>query len=68
MTAELIHRLHFAFTITFHYLFPQLTMPTTPLSWLHPRPRAFVTTTMRPQPELKCITSTLSHNAHALQE
>jgi cytochrome bd ubiquinol oxidase subunit I len=26
MTAELIHRLHFAFTITFHYLFPQLTM------------------------------------------
>jgi cytochrome bd-type quinol oxidase subunit 1 len=21
MTAELIHRLHFAFTITFHYLF-----------------------------------------------
>ncbi len=26
MTAELIHRLHFAFTVTFHYLFPQLTM------------------------------------------
>jgi cytochrome d ubiquinol oxidase subunit I len=26
MTAELIHRIHFAFTITFHYLFPQLTM------------------------------------------
>jgi cytochrome bd ubiquinol oxidase subunit I len=26
MTPELIHRLHFAFTITFHYLFPQLTM------------------------------------------
>ena len=26
MTAELIHRLHFAFTIAFHYLFPQLTM------------------------------------------
>ncbi len=26
MTAEMIHRLHFAFTITFHYLFPQLTM------------------------------------------
>jgi cytochrome d ubiquinol oxidase subunit I len=26
MTAELLHRLHFAFTITFHYLFPQLTM------------------------------------------
>ena len=22
----LIHRLHFGFTITFHYLFPQLTM------------------------------------------
>ena len=21
-----IHRLHFAFTVTFHYLFPQLTM------------------------------------------
>jgi cytochrome bd ubiquinol oxidase subunit I len=26
LTPELIHRLHFAFTITFHYLFPQLTM------------------------------------------
>ena len=26
MTSELIHRLHFGFTITFHYLFPQLTM------------------------------------------
>jgi cytochrome bd ubiquinol oxidase subunit I len=26
LTAELIHRLHFAFTVTFHYLFPQLTM------------------------------------------
>jgi cytochrome d ubiquinol oxidase subunit I len=26
MSAEIIHRLHFAFTITFHYLFPQLTM------------------------------------------
>jgi cytochrome d ubiquinol oxidase subunit I len=26
MNAEVIHRLHFAFTITFHYLFPQLTM------------------------------------------
>ena len=26
MTAELLHRLHFAFTVTFHYLFPQLTM------------------------------------------
>src|SRR5262249_23973280 len=24
--AALIHRLHFAFTVTFHYLFPQLTM------------------------------------------
>jgi cytochrome d ubiquinol oxidase subunit I len=26
LSAELIHRLHFAFTVTFHYLFPQLTM------------------------------------------
>jgi cytochrome d ubiquinol oxidase subunit I len=26
VTAELVHRLHFAFTITFHYIFPQLTM------------------------------------------
>ncbi len=26
MNVELIHRLHFAFTVTFHYLFPQLTM------------------------------------------
>jgi cytochrome d ubiquinol oxidase subunit I len=26
MSGELIHRLQFAFTITFHYLFPQLTM------------------------------------------
>jgi cytochrome bd ubiquinol oxidase subunit I len=25
-TALAVHRLHFAFTITFHYLFPQLTM------------------------------------------
>src|SRR5262252_547775 len=25
-SALLIHRLHFAFTLTFHYLFPQLTM------------------------------------------
>ena len=25
-TALLVHRLHFAFTITYHYLFPQLTM------------------------------------------
>jgi cytochrome bd ubiquinol oxidase subunit I len=26
MDIEIIHRLHFAFTATFHYLFPQLTM------------------------------------------
>ena len=26
MSSEILHRLHFAFTITFHYLFPQLTM------------------------------------------
>ncbi len=26
MSAEIIHRLQFAFTVTFHYLFPQLTM------------------------------------------
>src|SRR5471030_1343041 len=26
MDIETLHRLHFAFTITFHYLFPQLTM------------------------------------------
>src|SRR6202522_3286424 len=25
-SALVMHRLHFAFTITFHYLFPQLTM------------------------------------------
>ncbi len=31
MNAELIHRLHFAFTVTFHYLFPQLTMGLAPL-------------------------------------
>jgi cytochrome bd ubiquinol oxidase subunit I len=30
-SAELIHRLHFAFTVTFHYLFPQLTMGLAPL-------------------------------------
>jgi cytochrome bd ubiquinol oxidase subunit I len=30
-SAVLIHRLHFAFTITFHYLFPQLTMGLAPL-------------------------------------
>jgi cytochrome bd ubiquinol oxidase subunit I len=29
--ALVIHRLHFAFTITFHYLFPQLTMGLAPL-------------------------------------
>jgi cytochrome d ubiquinol oxidase subunit I len=29
--ALLIHRLHFAFTITFHYLFPQITMGLAPL-------------------------------------
>jgi cytochrome d ubiquinol oxidase subunit I len=29
--ALLIHRIHFAFTITFHYLFPQLTMGLAPL-------------------------------------
>src|SRR5438067_3210389 len=26
MDALLLHRIHFAFTITYHYLFPQLTM------------------------------------------
>lgn len=26
MDIALLHRLHFAFTITYHYLFPQLTM------------------------------------------
>ena len=25
-SALLVHRIHFAFTITFHYIFPQLTM------------------------------------------
>jgi cytochrome d ubiquinol oxidase subunit I len=30
-TAYLIHRLHFAFLVTFHYLFPQLTMGLAPL-------------------------------------
>lgn len=29
--ALLVHRLHFAFTVTFHYLFPQLTMGLAPL-------------------------------------
>ena len=26
-----MHRLHFAFTVTFHYIFPQLTMGLAPL-------------------------------------
>jgi cytochrome bd ubiquinol oxidase subunit I len=26
MTALLLHRIHFGFTVTYHYLFPQLTM------------------------------------------
>jgi cytochrome bd ubiquinol oxidase subunit I len=30
-SAFFIHRLHFAFTVTFHYLFPQLTMGLAPL-------------------------------------
>jgi len=30
-SALLVHRLHFAFTATFHYLFPQLTMGIAPL-------------------------------------
>lgn len=29
--AVLMHRLHFGFTVTFHYLFPQLTMRLAPL-------------------------------------
>jgi cytochrome d ubiquinol oxidase subunit I len=29
--ALFMHRLHFAFTITYHYLFPQLTMGLAPL-------------------------------------
>jgi cytochrome d ubiquinol oxidase subunit I len=29
--ALLVHRLHFAFTVTYHYLFPQLTMSLAPL-------------------------------------
>jgi cytochrome bd ubiquinol oxidase subunit I len=34
-SAYLIHRLHFAFTVTYHYLFPQLTMGLAPLIvWL----------------------------------
>lgn len=31
MDALVIHRFHFAFTVTFHYLFPQLTMGLAPL-------------------------------------
>ena len=31
MDTLLVHRLHFAFTITYHYLFPQLTMGLAPL-------------------------------------
>jgi cytochrome d ubiquinol oxidase subunit I len=30
-SALTVHRLHFAFTATFHYLFPQLTMGLAPL-------------------------------------
>src|SRR5579864_3390671 len=30
-SAVLLHRLHFGFTVTFHYLFPQLTMGLAPL-------------------------------------
>jgi len=30
-SALLVDRIHFAFTITFHYLFPQLTMGLAPL-------------------------------------
>ena len=30
-SALIVHRLHFAFTVTFHYLFPQLTMGLAPL-------------------------------------
>jgi len=34
-SALLVHRLHFAFTVTYHYLFPQLTMGLAPLIvWL----------------------------------
>lgn len=31
-SALLVHRIHFAFTVTFHYLFPQLTMGLAPLN------------------------------------
>src|SRR5579864_137577 len=30
-SALLVHRLHFAFTVTYHYIFPQLTMGLAPL-------------------------------------
>src|SRR5450631_4259622 len=30
-SALIVHRLHFAFTVTFHYIFPQLTMGLAPL-------------------------------------
>ena len=30
-SALIVHRLHFAFTVTFHYLFPQLTMGIAPI-------------------------------------
>lgn len=37
-SALAVHRLHFAFTITYHYLFPQLTMGLAPLVvWLRAR-------------------------------
>ena len=29
--ALFLHRIHFAFTITYHYIFPQLTMGLAPL-------------------------------------
>ena len=31
MDALTAHRIHFAFTVTFHYLFPQLTLSLAPL-------------------------------------
>jgi cytochrome bd ubiquinol oxidase subunit I len=33
-SALVIHRLHFAFTVTYHYLFPQLTMGLAPLIFI----------------------------------
>lgn len=33
-SALLIHRLHFAFTVTYHYLFPQITMGLAPLIFI----------------------------------